>query len=636
MAANPATATGSPAVGARVMPGGASFWIWAPRHGRAAIVYEDGREMALQPEAGGYHSAVDARASAGDLYRVRLGDDATLYPDPASCFQPQGVDGPSQLVDHASFPWTDAPWKGRPADEMVLYEMHVGTFTPAGTWAAAAEKLPYLAELGVTCVEMMPVADFGGDYNWGYDGVFQFAPTRAYGAPDDLRAFIDRAHALGVCVILDVVYNHLGPVGNCVPQFSDTFFSKKHMTAWGPGINFDDDGSAGTRDFYLANVRYWIDLFHFDGFRFDATQSILDDSSPHILTEICHAARAAGGERSIYLINENEPQHTKLVRPQHQGGNGMDALWNDDFHHTAMVCLTGHNEAYYTDYLGSPQEFISAVKWGYLFQGQYYRWQGRRRGTPGFDLPPTAFVNYVQNHDQIANFGMGYRLHRMTGFNSIRAMTMLLLLSPQAPMLFQGQEFLASTPFNFFSDFDPELGKLVREGRLKELSQFPSTRDRRMIARLPDPADRATFEKCKLKWDEIEQDEHGECLLLHRELLRVRREDVVLRRSQKTRSVDGAVIGPETFVIRYFGTEDDDRLMVLNFGIDLNLSLVPEPLMAPPAGTRWGTILSTEEPRFGGHGAFPLEGRGEPWRLDGEIWRIPGRSGTLLKPVAGE
>jgi maltooligosyltrehalose trehalohydrolase len=620
-------------IGAEVLSTGISFRVWAPKHERVAVVLDGGSELTLSPDGDGYFIGVSKQAKAGDRYRFRLGDDEKLYPDPASRFQPEGPHGPSQIVDPNTFQWTDGDWNGRPADEMVLYEMHVGTFTAAGNFRAAMERLPFLAEVGITCIEMMPVADFAGDWNWGYDGVNLFAPTRNYGTPDDLRAFVNRAHELGMCVILDLVYNHVGPDGNYLAQFSDTFFSKKHQTDWGAGINFDDEGAHGAREYYLTNTRYWIEEFHFDGYRFDATQNIYDDSSPHILAEISSAARAAGGRRLIYLINENEPQQTKLVRPQSAGGYAMDALWNDDFHHSAMVSLTGHTEAYYTDYAGSPQEFISCLKWGYLYQGQTYRWQRKRRGTPGFDLPPTAFVNYVQNHDQIANFGMGYRLDRMSSFARFRAMTMLLLLAPQPPMLFQGQEFLASTPFNFFSCFGPELAKMVKEGRIREVTQFPSTRDREMIKQLPDPGKRETFYNCKLQWDEAEKGQHGECLKLHRELLRIRREDEVLRRSQKQRSIDGAVLGPEAFVIRFFGTQDNDRLMIINFGVDLNLSIVPEPLMAPPAGARWESILSTEEPRFGGHGAFPLEGQGEPWRLDGEIWRVPGRSGTLLKPV---
>ena len=623
-------------IGAEVTPDGVSFRVWAPKRKRVTIVFEnDGKptgELPLQRDADGYHAGVAPQAKAGDQYKFRLDDEGTLYPDPISRYQPQGPHGPSQIVDHASFKWNDANWKGRPADEMVLYELHVGTFTPAGTWAGATEKLEYLRDVGITCIEMMPIADLAGDHNWGYDGVDMFAPVRNYGSTDDLRRFIDAAHALGICVILDVVYNHLGPEGNYVTQFSDTFFSDKHGTDWGSAINFDDAGSAGVREFYIANAHYWIEEFHFDGFRFDATQNIYDDSSPHILQEITTAARAAGGERFIYLINENEPQHTKLVRSREQDGYGMNALWNDDFHHSAIVNLTGHNEAFYSDYLGAPQEFISAVKYGYLFQGQRYRWSDQRRGTPGFDLPPTAFVNYIQNHDQIANFGMGYRLHRMSDFARIRAMTMLLLLSPQAPMLFQGQEFLASTPFNYFVGFDERLNGLVKQGRVKELSQFPSISDPQLVDRLPDPGARQTFENCKLNWSEIERGVHAECLTLHRELLKLRREDPVLRRAQKQRSVDGAVIGVDTFVIRFFGENDDDRLLVMNFGVDLNLATVPEPLLAPPIGTRWKPLMSTEEPRFGGHGTFPLEGEGERWRLQGEIWRVPGRCGTIMRP----
>src|SRR5690606_13656928 len=357
--------------------------------------------------------------------------------------------------------------------------------------------------LGITCLEVMPVNEFAGRWGWGYDGVGLFAPFHHYGRPDDMRAFVDEAHRIGLGVILDLVYNHLGPDGNYLPQFTGTFFSQTHHTDWGDAINFDGPGSDGVREFFLSNARMWIEEYHLDGFRFDATQAMLDCSPRHILAEITQTAREAAGRRSVYLINENEPQHTRLVRRSEQGGYDMDALWNDDFHHSALVAASGHNEAYYTDYRGSAQEMVSSAKWGYLYQGQRYKWQKKRRGTPALDLPPTAFVHFLQNHDQIANSGRGFRLHQITSPGQLRAITALLLM-PQTPMLFQGQEFAASSPFYYFADHNPELSKLIQQGRARELSQFPSVATEAMQGCLVDPAAEETFNRCKIDHAERE------------------------------------------------------------------------------------------------------------------------------------
>ena len=623
-------------IGAEPLPdggGGVHFRVWAPRRRQVDVVFEDAplAPVALQSEAEGYFSGLAPAARAGALYKLRL-DNADAFPDPASRFQPQGVHGPSQVTDPDAFDWTDTDWPGIGPANQVLYELHVGTFTREGTWSAATRELTSLKDLGVTCIEVMPVAEFAGEFGWGYDGVDLFAPTRLYGTPDDFRRFVDAAHALGLAVILDLVYNHLGPDGNYIGQFADTFFSKRHHTDWGDAINFDGEGSAGVRAFYVANAVHWIREYHLDGFRFDATQNIYDDSKDHILAAITRAARQAAGQRSIYVINENEPQHTNLVRPTEQGGYGMDALWNDDFHHSAMVLLSGRNEAYFTDYQGRPQEFVSAAKWGYLYQGQRYRWQHKRRGTPGLDLPPTAYVHYVQNHDQVANFGHGERAHAMSSPGQFKTMTALLLLMPQTPMLFQGQEFAASSCFHYFADHKPELAALICKGRAKEMSQFPSVATPDMQACLLDPGDRRTFEKSKLDHAERERGRHAQVYALHADLLRLRREEAVFRRVQRRGDIDGAVLGADAFVLRYFGDDHDDRLVVINFGVDLHLPIVPEPLLAPPPNKLWEIQWSSEHPKYGGAGNPPLETRGEDWRLPGENWRIPGRCAVVLRP----
>ena len=473
-------------VGAECVAGGVSFRVWAPKRRRVALV-TDTTEHPLEAQESGYFGAVVAGLGAGARYRLRLDADDTLYPDPASRFQPEGPLGPSEVVDPSRFAWTDADWQGCRLKGQVLYEFHVGTFTPEGTWAAAAAKLPFLRDVGVTVLEMMPVADFTGAFGWGYDGVDFFAPTRLYGRPDDLRAFIDRAHALGLGVILDVVYNHFGPAGNFLSQFSDDYFTDRYGNEWGSALNFDGRNAIGMRDLVIANAAYWIDEYHFDGLRLDATQSIHDASEENVVTALTRAARQAAGPRSIIMIAENEPQNTDLIRPIEAGGTGLDGVWNDDFHHSAMVALTGRAEAYYEDHGGKPQEFISAAKYGYLFQGQTYFHQSHTRGTPGLDLDPAAFILFVQNHDQVANSARGLRLHQLTSSSRARAMTALVLLMPGTPLLFQGQEFWASAPFRFMADHEPELAEAVRTGRREFLSQFPSLATAEGQSQLPDP-----------------------------------------------------------------------------------------------------------------------------------------------------
>lgn len=615
-------------IGAEPHPhGGVHFRLWAPKRQSVEVVFE-GRSsdrIALDPEADGYFSGIAPHAKAGDLYRFCLDQTETHYPDPASRFQPSGPHGPSQIVDPNAFKWSDGKWKGIRPDRTVLYELHVGTFTPEGTWAAAAEKLPLLAELGITCLEIMPVADFPGRFGWGYDGVNQFAPTRLYGTPDDFRRFIDRAHALGVAAILDVVYNHFGPDGNYLMEFSPDYFSKKHKTDWGEAINFDGGNSGPVREFFIANAQYWIEEFHLDGFRFDATQNIYDDGPRHILADISRHARKAAADRRIYLVAENEPQETRVVRPIEEGGFGLDALWNDDFHHSAVAALTGHNEAYYSDYLAHPQELISAAKWGYLFQGQHSSWQKKRRGTPALDLPPTSFINFIENHDQLANLVRGQRTQRVAAAGAHRAMTAFMLLLPQSPLLFQGQEFGASTIFCYFADHVPDLAKLVRKGRIEFLSQFPSAACPEAAECVPDPGALETFELCKLNWSE--RDRNLRVWQMHRDLLKLRREDPVFR-NIRPRGLDGAVIGVSALAIRFFGEAGDDRLLLVNLGRDLKLQPAPEPLLAPPFGKSWTVLWSTEDPCYGGCGTVTPETR--------QGLRVPGNAAVVLRPFAGQ
>jgi maltooligosyltrehalose trehalohydrolase len=616
-------------VGAEYAGGSAHLRVWAPVAHRVDVVSEAG-QVPLEHEGDGYFSgAIDVLPGA--LYQFRIDEAEQLYPDPASRFQPDGPHGPSAVIDPAAFEWTDSAWRGATMAGQVVYEMHVGTFTREGTWAAAMRELGELARLGITMIEMMPVADFDGKFGWGYDGVNLFAPTRLYGRPDDFRRFVDRAHAAGVAIVLDVVYNHFGPVGNYLRRFSPAYFTDRYANEWGEAINFDGPDAAEVRAFFTANAGYWIDEFHLDGLRLDATQQMHDNSGDHILRSISRRAREAADARDIVLIAENEPQDTRLVRPLDQGGYGFDALWNDDFHHSAMVALTGRAEAYFSDTRGEPQEFISAAKYGYLFQGQHYHWQRKPRGTPSWGLESDNFVNFLENHDQVANSAYGRRGHQLTSPGRFRAMTALLLLMPGIPMLFQGQEFCASAPFLYFADLDPELAGLVRKGRLEFLTQFPSIADfsREREGNLADPADHATFARCVL--DLGERQTHAWAYALHQDLLKLRRSDAAFR-APRWGQVDGAVLSAHAFVLRFFSDGHlDDRLLIVNLGHDLSRASFAEPLMAPPAPAHdWTVRWSSESPAYGGRGTPAM------WARDYADRAIPDAGGADCYLFGGE
>jgi len=615
-------------IGAETRSDGTQVCVWAPKCARVEVVWETparkNRTQELTARANGYFAATLVDAPVGSLYRFRLNGAAQLFPDPASRFQPDGPHGPSQIVDAHAFAWTDQDWNGVSRHGQVIYEIHIGTFTPEGTWEAAERELPRLAALGITVLQVMPVADFPGRFGWGYDGVNLFAPTRLYGKPDDFRRFVDTAHALRLGVILDVVYNHFGPDGNYLRQFSDAYFTDRYKNEWGDAINFDGPGAGPVREFFLHNAAYWIEEFHLDGLRLDATQQIFDASPSHILTEINQRVRAVAPHRGKLVVAENEPQDGRLVRPVEAGGQGLDAIYNDDFHHSAVVALTGRSDAYYHDHRGKPQEFISAAKWGFLFQGQRYAWQKARRGHPALDLAPANFLSFLENHDQVANSARGSRIRSMTSPGRYRAMTALLLLGPATPMLFQGQEIGASSPFFYFADHRPELAELVRVGRRKFLKQFANLAAFDLLEHIPDPHSLDTFVRSKLNPDE--RDAHPEIMALHRDLLRLRREDAVFS-VQERRAVDGAVLGSSAFVLRFFVAGGADRLLFVNLGRDLRLTEAPEPLLAPPENTTWSMLWSSEEWRYGGSGHAPLE-------CD-DSWHIPGEAAVVLAPTGG-
>lgn len=608
---------------------GVSFRCWAPEWPNVTLVLEDGTEreraLPMRREARGYASVFVPGIGAGAQYRFRLGD--TLHADPASRFQPEGPFGPSEVIDPRAFDWSDRSFAGHAADAHVIYELHVGTFTREGTFAAATARLAYLRALGITTIELMPLADFGGARGWGYDGVNLFAPTRIYGRPDELRAFVNAAHALSLSVILDVVYNHLGPAGNSLFVFAPQYRAERAGNEWGDALNFDGRDSEAVRELFIANARYWIEEFHFDGLRLDATQAIADGSTEHVIAAIARAAREAGGGRPIFLTAENEPQDIRHVAPPAHDGFGLDAMWNDDFHHSARVALTGAIDGYLHDYRGTPQELISALKRGFLFQGQMYPWQRNPRGTPALDVGARHFVHFLTNHDQEANIALGSRLVTQGSAGRLRALTALLLLGPSLPLLFQGQETGTERPWYFFVDHDETLNQAVRAGREKFVTQFARFSRAAIEARLRAPGDVATFEECQL--DDSERDLDAPWVRFHRDLLALRRADDVFRlRGDVT--LDGAVLGEGAFVLRWLtGDATRERLLLVNLGAAVHFASCAEPLLAPPrAETMWEVAWSSENAAYGGLGAYdrPIARQGI---------RLAAESATLLHAVPG-
>ena len=586
-------------IGAELLaPDRASFRVWAPE--AAALTIEvDGVPLPMQHDADGYFAA-EAPARSGSRYGFRFPDDPRLYPDPASRWQPEGPEGASALTDASSFDWDDTAWSGVALPGQVLYELHIGTFTAEGTWRAAEARLPGLCALGVTVIQMMPVAEFAGDFGWGYDGVQWFAPMHTYGSPADLQHFIDTAHRLGLAVILDVVYNHLGPAGNFLPRFSPHYVTDRHKNEWGTALNFDGERAHGMRELVLTNVQYWIRDFHFDGFRLDAAQQLFDDSPEHILTAIARVAREAAAPRPVIVIAEHEPQHARLMRPVADGGYGLDGLFNEDFHHSARVALTGVREAYLSDYAGTSREWLALAQSGFLFQGQYYGWQSAPRGAPALDRLSHQFVTFIENHDQVANLASGRRLVDVTSPSWWRAMTAFLLLGPWTPLLFQGQEWGSRLPFRYFADHGPDLQPLVHAGRQEFLGQFvrsASMHDAEATAGAS--LGRPVFEACRPFGDvAVELEPYWQ---MHRDLLGLRRHDPSL--GQHAVRLAGATLGERSLALRFAGRQPDhDRLLIVNLSPDLNIAAASEPLCAPPESSAWSVLWCSEDPRYGGAG----------------------------------
>jgi maltooligosyltrehalose trehalohydrolase len=563
--------------GARLLPGGGvRFRLWAPDRAQVQLQVERGASgpsrRPMQPREGGWHELVVAEAGAGTRYRFVMDDGhggELAVPDPASRFNPEDVHGPSMVMDPTAYAWRDGAWRGRPWHEAVVYELHLGTFTPEGTYAAAMARLPDLVTLGVTAIELLPLADFPGRHGWGYDGVLHYAPDASHGTPDQLKALVDEAHRLGLMVLLDVVYNHFGPDGNYLHAYCSTFFNPKHQTPWGAAINFDGEGSRTVRDFYVHNALYWVEEFHFDGLRMDAVHAIRDDSPEHLCAEIGRALRdGPGRQRAVHLVLENDLNQAHLLTRDAEGRPRIaDAQWNDDLHHAAHVLLTGQVDGYYADYADDPVKRLArCLAEGFAYQGEPSSLrEGEARGEPSAQLPSIAFVSFLQNHDQIGNRAFGERLHQLCDPRALQTVQACLLLSPHVPMLFMGEEFDAATPFLYFCDFEGELAEAVSNGRREEFKRFAAFADSKVRASIPDPNDEATFVRCKLDWSSRTQSPHRERLDWLRRILQVRHEQLVPRMAGQREGGHHRVDGGRMQVMWTLGDGSTWR-MDANFG----------------------------------------------------------------------
>lgn len=581
-----------PSIGAWPVPEGVQFRVWAPTALVVELIIESElpgpREIPLRKDQDGIFEVTVPGAGPATRYRYRI-DGRGPFPDPASRFQPEGVHGASEVIDPSAFSWNDHDWKGPTLDALVVYELHVGTFTPAGTFAAAAEMLPSLADLGVTAIELMPLADFAGDRGWGYDGVSLFSPARCYGTPDDLRRFVDAAHRLGLSVLLDVVYNHLGPDGNYLSEFSPYYFATTHQTDWGGGPNFDGDQSNRVEDYFLDNALHWIHEYHFDGFRLDATHAIIDEGERHILELLTDRVHAVGDElgRRILVIAEDERNLSTLIQPRSAGGFGMDAVWADDLHHQVRRALTGESDGYYADYTGTAEDIAETLRKGWFYCGQRSARTRVPRGTDTAGIPPERFVVCIQNHDQIGNRAFGERLNHQIDRAAYRAASALLLLGPQTPLLFMGQEWAASSPFQYFTDHNPELGALVTEGRRKEFRHFTAFTDPNIRSRIPDPQALTTFQASKLDWAERDQEPHAGTLRLYRDLLRLRYTEPALRTKG---THDASAIARGAVLLRRTARPGGEGLLLLVAFAPGVVAALNEP--------GWSVVLTTEDEAY--------------------------------------
>lgn len=600
-----------PVLGARPGAAGVEYRVWAPDHASAQveIMRADSAEaerLPLTRDDRGYFTGLDAAGRAGDLYLFRLGRRAGL-PDPASRFQPRGVQGPSQVIDGKSYAWTTTNWRRPPMRGRVIYELHIGAFTTEGTFRAAIEHLDDLVELGVNTLELMPLADFVGERNWGYDGVMLFAPARCYGTPDDLRALVDAAHARGLAVVLDVVYNHLGPTGNVLPTYSRQHLHPEKKSMWGATLNFDGEASGPVRDFFLRNAEMWLDDYRFDGLRLDSIHTIADESEMHLVAEIT----ALAASRGAFVIAEDERNVARTIEERGSDGWGVNAVWADDFHHTVRVALTGQGESHFGSYQGSMEEWAATLQRGWLFHGQYFPHWRRSRGTDARHLPPERFVYAISNHDQVGNRPLGDRLHHVVSPDAYRAVSLLLCLVPYTPMIFMGQEWATSARFPFFTHQPGEVGRKMAEARLEELKRYGVEPPPEVVARMPDPQAETTFLEAKLPWSERHASPYREMLALYRAALGLRATHAIFRSAPRghwrAQAIHNAFLG-----VRWFDVTGD-WLLIVSVAPGAQFSFDGIPFHQCRVGYRWEPVLHSNEPRFGG----PADAE------DGDRWIAP-------------
>jgi maltooligosyltrehalose trehalohydrolase len=589
-----------------------------------------GRVVPLARTAEGIFEAEVAEAKPGDRYRYQV-DGSGPFPDPASRFQPEGVHGPSLVVDPGRFGWTDQGWRGIEPEKLVFYELHLGTFSPEGTFAGASARLGYLAELGVTAIELMPIADFAGERNWGYDGAALFAPARCYGTPDDLRRFVDEAHNLGLAVFLDVVYNHFGPAGNYAFQFSSRFLTDAHKSDWGAAVNLDGEDSGLVRRFFVENALHWVHEYHFDGLRLDATHALRDESARHFLAELAERVRGSVADRRVLVVAEDNRNLARLLLPEEAGGWDLDGVWADDFHHEIRRLVAGDDEGYFRDYRGTALDLATTIARGWFYTGQHSVHQGSPRGTDPAGIPLRRFVICLQNHDQIGNRALGDRLTAMVDLAVYRAATALLLCAPETPLLFMGQEFAATTPFLYFTDHEAELGRLISEGRRREFGHFRAFSDPSTLGRIPDPQAVETFLACRLDWAEASREPHALVLRLYRALLHLRRSEPVLhadrRELLRVKALDEATLA----LRRGDGTGRYALLVVRLLGSG-TIDLGAHPELELPHGMAWDVALTTEDAPFAADPAPPVVER-----VDGvPVITFSRPSAVLLRAEGGE
>ena len=584
--------------GARPLRGGVRFRVWAPSARHLTLVVHDGAaagEFSVPKDDEDVFDLIVDRAAAGDRYSYRV-NGGDLRPDPASRFQPEGVHGPSEIIDPSAFHWTDARWRGRPAADRVLYELHIGTFSPEGTFAGATSRLETIRDLGVTVIEIMPVADFAGARNWGYDGVCLYAPSRAYGRPDDLRRLVDRAHQLGIAVIFDVVYNHLGPEGAYLPSFNEEYFTDRHVTPWGRGVNLDGPNSVMVRRFIVDNACQWVREYHADGLRLDATHALIEEDPGAIVREIVSQARRAMA-RPVFIHAEDHRNLAPMVEDPALGGWGVEGVWADDFHHVVRVLLARDTHGYYVDFRGTTHELARTIQQGWLFTGQLARRSGQARGSDASRVPMYRFVVCLQNHDQVGNRALGDRLHERVPPDGWRAASALLLTVPMTPLLFMGQEWAASTPFLYFTDLEAALGEQVTEGRRREFTAFPEFSDERGQHSIPDPQARSTFESSQLRWEERAEPAHRAVLELYRALIALRLDHPSVLGASTAVAGDAVALDDETIAVRRADGREVFWVIVRfrNAGV---VDLSPATEVRAETGAEWSVVLTTEDPLF--------------------------------------